>query len=332
MLGAMSPAFEVRDVEKRYGRPPRAVHALRGVSLAGEAGQVLGLLGPNGAGKTTTVKLLTGLIRPDAGKAFVLGSDPAEPAARRALGYLPESPALLLPLTGAELVDREGRLHGLPRAERRARTAVLLDRVGLGADVYERRVATFSKGERARVGLALALVGDPRVLFLDEPTDGLDPVGRRAVRDLLRALAKEGRAVMVNSHLLAEVEAVADHVVIIKAGKVVAQGATDALLGGGKAVYRLRLADPLDAAGLAALKARCPGLKGATTADGAGEATLVLPLESADAIDDLLDLVRGKGGRIRELRPRASLEDVFLDLMEAAPAAPTTAAPTGAAP
>jgi ABC-2 type transport system ATP-binding protein len=257
----MTPAFQAIDLTKRYGRG--GPEALRGVTLQGEPGELLGLLGPNGAGKTTTVKCLVGLVRPTSGRALIGGLDASSPEARRALGYLPEAPAFAAHLTAAELLDREGQLLGLPRAERRGRTATLLDRTGLTDQVWSRRVGTYSKGERARLGLALALMGDPAVLLLDEPTDGLDPVGRKDVRDLLRALREEGRAVMLNSHLLAEVEACCDRVIIIKAGKVLAQGRTDELLaGGGKgAVYRARLAAPLGDGALAALVTLVPGAR-----------------------------------------------------------------------
>src|SRR5690606_4964774 len=145
------PALEVRDLVKRY---PRArTEALRGVSLEGHPGQIVGLLGPNGAGKTTTVKCLVGLVRPTSGAALIHGEDAATPAARRRLGYMPEAAAHPPFLTAAELLDREGRLLELPRAERRARTATLLDRVGLTDGVWTRRVGTYSKGERARLSL-----------------------------------------------------------------------------------------------------------------------------------------------------------------------------------
>lgn len=312
------PAFEVRDLVKRY---PRArADALRGVSLQGHAGQIVGLLGPNGAGKTTTVKCLVGLVRPTSGLALIQGEDARSPAARRQLGYMPEAAAHPPYLTAAELLDREGCLLALPRAERRARTATLLDRVGLTDGVWSRRVGTYSKGERARLTLALALMGEPTVVLLDEPTDGLDPVGRKAVRELLRALRDEGKAVLVNSHLLSEVEACCDQVAIIKDGQVVARGATHELLAaaGHRTVYRVRLAAPLPPEAFAALCAAHPGAR----QDGA---ELTLPLDDPDAIDGAIDLLRGHGARLRELTLGASLEDVFLQAIGAAP-------PAGAAP
>ncbi len=320
------PAFEVRELVKRY---PRArADALRGVSLQGLPGQVVGLLGPNGAGKTTTVKCLVGLVRPTSGLALIQGEVAAAPGARRHLGYMPEAATHAPFLTAAELLDREGRLLGLARAERRARTATLLDRVGLVDRVWTRRVSTYSKGERARLSLALALVGEPSVLLLDEPTDGLDPVGRKAVRELLRALRDEGKAVLVNSHLLSEVEAVCDRVAIIKAGQVVAQGATHELLAGAgrRTVYRLRLAAPLPPPALAALVEAHPG----TRHDGV---ELTLPLDDPEAIDGALDLLRAQGGRLRELTPRDTLEDVFLEVIGATPpAADPDAGPAGEPP
>jgi ABC-2 type transport system ATP-binding protein len=152
-------------------------------------------------------------------------------------------------------------------------------------------------------------MGDPPVLLLDEPTDGLDPAGKKAARELLRELAREGRAVMLNSHLLGEVEATCDQVVIIKEGRVLAHGPTAELLAAKSAVYRLRLAEPPGDELLAALRATCPDA--ALQPDGA----LLLPLEAHEQLDEVVDLLRARGARLRELRPRATLEDVFLELV-----------------
>ncbi len=318
----MAMAFELRDVSKRYGR---RVEALRGVSLAGAPGEVVGLLGPNGAGKSTAVKCLAGLVRPDAGEARIGGEDARRPAARRALGYMPERPAYPEYCTAAEVLDLEGRLLGLSRAERRARTARLLDRVGLTDAVYRRRVRTYSKGERARLGVAVALMGEPAVALFDEPTDGLDPVGRKAVRELLLELRREGRAVLLNSHLLTEVEATCDRVVILKAGQVVAAGPREALQANRRAVYRVRLAAPPDEAlvdtiGGLAVAARCEG------------AELMVTLERPEEIDWVVDFLREQDASIRELRAETTLEEVFLDLVGAAPAGDASRPAPGVAP
>lgn len=307
----MPPAFELSCVSKRYGQ----VEALHEVSLAGHPGEVVGLVGENGAGKTTAVKCLVGLVRPSAGQALLLGAPATVTEVRAGLGYVPERPELPGWLTAAELIDREGRLLGLARPVRRERTARLLDLVGLQGDLWSRRVETWSKGERTRLALALALTGDPRVVLLDEPTDGLDPLGRRLVKDLVQRLRGEDRAVLLNSHILAEVEEVCDRVVILRAGRVVAQGRPAELRAARPgAAVQVRLGAPPDEADLVALRARWADAR----ADGE---RLELTLASLEETDALVDLLRGRGRSLRELRAQGSLEQAFLELVAPPPAA-----------
>src|SRR5438067_13910823 len=213
----MTSALAVRGLAKRYG----TVEALRGVDLTVEPGELVGLLGPNGAGKSTLVKIAVGLVRPSAGGAEVAGAPAGSLAARRSLGYLAE----LFRFPGWHSADEvlllHQRLSGSDGGERER--AELLELVGL-ADARRRRVEDMSKGMQQRLGIAQALVGSPSVLFLDEPTSALDPVGRRVVRELLERLRGRGVSVLLNSHLLSEVELVCDRVVILLAGKVVAAG------------------------------------------------------------------------------------------------------------
>src|SRR5581483_1247197 len=208
----MEAFVEVQDLAKTYsgGLFSQPVSALKGISFEIRPGELMGLLGPNGAGKTTTVKILSGLVAPTSGRAQLLGGAAGEPGARSQLGYLPERASWPEHLTGIECLEREGRIYGLSRDERKKRMERDVARVRL--EVAKRKVGTYSKGERARLGLALALLPDPKVLLLDEPTDGLDPLGRREVRDLLVELKKEGRAILLNSHLLSEAELCCDHV------------------------------------------------------------------------------------------------------------------------
>jgi len=211
------PALSATGLEKRYG----SVHALRGVDIEVGEGQLVGLLGPNGAGKSTLVKIACGLVRPTGGHAQVLGHPAGSLAARSGLGYLPELFRYPDWANGDEVLHLHQRLSGSRggSAERRE----LLELVGL-ADVGDRKVEEMSKGMQQRLGLAQALIGEPKLLLLDEPTSALDPAGRIAVRALLEELRRRGIAVLLNSHLLSEVELVCDHVVIIAKGATVASG------------------------------------------------------------------------------------------------------------
>jgi ABC-2 type transport system ATP-binding protein len=213
----MTSALAVRGLAKRYG----TVEALRGVDLTVEPGELVGLLGPNGAGKSTLVKIAVGLVRPSAGTAEVAGAPAGSLAARRALGYLAELFRFPGWHTADEVLLLHQRLTGSDGDERER--GELLELVGL-ADARRRRVEDMSKGMQQRLGIAQALVGSPRVLFLDEPTSALDPVGRRVVRKLLEELRGRGVAVLLNSHLLSEVELVCDRVAILLAGEVIAAG------------------------------------------------------------------------------------------------------------
>ena len=214
----MSPIVDIQGVAKRYGR----IEAVRGVTLALAEGEAVALVGHNGAGKTTLIKLILGLIQPGAGTLRVLGTDPASgrgAQARRALGFLPENVAFHGAMTGRELIGFYARLKGAPIADARA----LLDRVGLAA-AAGRRVATYSKGMRQRLGLAQALIGRPRLLLLDEPTSGLDPDSRRAFYATLTELRDEGVAILVSTHALAEIEDRVDRIAMMVQGRLVACG------------------------------------------------------------------------------------------------------------
>jgi ABC-2 type transport system ATP-binding protein len=214
---SVSVALAVSGLAKRYG----AVEALGGVDLEVGEGELVGLLGPNGAGKSTLVKIACGLVRPTAGHAEVCGARAGSHAARAAMGYLAEHFRFPGWTCGDELLELHQRLAGSDGGERER--AQLLELVGL-ADARDRRVEAMSKGMQQRLGIAQALVGSPRLLLLDEPTSALDPVGRRTVRTLLEELQRRGVSVLLNSHLLSEVELVCDRVVILLGGNVVAAG------------------------------------------------------------------------------------------------------------
>jgi ABC-2 type transport system ATP-binding protein len=213
----MAPALSVNDVRKSYG----PVHALRGVDLEVGPGELIGLLGPNGAGKSTLVKIVCGLVRPSGGSATVCGQPAGSPEAQAALGYLAELFRFPDWCTADELLALHQELSGSDGGP--AERLELLELVEL-ADVPDRAIGDMSKGMQQRLGIAQALIGDPRLLLLDEPTSALDPAGRRTVRALLEALRARGVSVLLNSHLLSEVELVCDRVAIIDHGAVVAAG------------------------------------------------------------------------------------------------------------
>ena len=220
----------------RVGFFARRVRAVEDLSFEVRAGEIFGLLGPNGAGKTTTLKMLLGFVKPTSGHAFIAGRRAGTVASRQQLGYLPENPALYEFLRGDEYLIFAGRLCGLSRADARKRTAELLERVGL-AGRADRPIRKFSKGMVQRLALAQALVGDPRIAILDEPMSGLDPIGRKDVRDLILQLRDEGRTVLFSTHILSDVEAICDRVGILVEGRLTDCGAlADLVAPGARAV------------------------------------------------------------------------------------------------
>src|SRR6202521_1271929 len=216
----MAAVVEVRDLHKRYrARDPWAV---QGVTFSLEPGRAFGLLGPNGAGKSTVVKAIVGLPRPDSGTVRLFGSTPDDQAARSQVGFAPEEPDFPKYLRADEVLDYFGQLLGLSATERRRRISEALDWSTLAGE--RREVRHFSKGMKQRLGLAQAILGRPKLLILDEPTSDLDPIGRRDVRALIDQLKASGVAVLLNSHLLSEVELVCDTVAILAKGRVLKEG------------------------------------------------------------------------------------------------------------
>ena len=218
--------IEVRDLRKAFGK----VTAVDGVGFRANDGQITGLLGPNGAGKTTTLRMLYTLLRPDRGQVMVDGVDASDDpeAVRRKLGVLPDSRGLYKRLTSRENIRYFGRLHGIDDATIAARTQTLVDALDMG-DIIDRRTEGFSQGQRVKTAIARALVHDPRNVILDEPTNGLDVMATRAMRRFLHRLRDEGRCVLFSSHIMQEVAALCDRIVIIAHGRVVAEGTADEL-------------------------------------------------------------------------------------------------------
>ncbi len=215
------------------------VRALDGVSLTVPRGSVFGLLGPNGSGKTTIIKLLLGLARPTGGRAVVLGKPAGDQKARARLGYLPEESYLYPFLSGNQTLDFYGKLFGMPKQLRRQRSEQLLETMGIDARDRNRRVGSYSKGMARRIGLAQALINDPDLIILDEPTTGLDPIGTVQMKKLIKQLQQEGKTVFLSSHLLADVEDVCDRILILYRGRVKVLGTVEELLSL-KDVFELR--------------------------------------------------------------------------------------------
>ena len=309
------PAIDTSGLSKTYGRR-RPVRALEPLDLRVEAGETFGLLGPNGAGKTTLVKLLLGLAHPTAGTATLFGQSIRAPEARRPVGYLPEGHRFPPFLTARETLDLFARMSGLDAARRHAKAAELLDLVRL-AGVADRHVGTFSKGMLQRLGIAQALMNDPRLVFLDEPTDGVDPVGRREIRSLIERLRDDGVTVFLNSHLLSEVERICTRVAILKDGSLVRMGTVDELTWQGRA-WRL-VSSALSPATRDALGDALV-IDDATHTDGLVRSHLTLP--DRPALNAALDRLRADGVEVESLEPaRQSLEDLFVEVVSA-PSAP----------
>ncbi len=207
----------------------KKVRAVAGVSFEVRRREIFGFLGPNGAGKTTTLKMLMGLIFPTAGAGYLFGRRVPDVAAQRRLGFLPENPYFYDYLTGEELIDLMGRLFGLDRVERRKRARMLLERVGLGR-AGDRALRKYSKGMLQRLGIAQALINDPELVVLDEPMSGLDPIGRKEIRDLIRDLRGEGKTILFSTHILSDVELLCDRVGIVVGGRLRDAGPIDQLL------------------------------------------------------------------------------------------------------
>jgi ABC-2 type transport system ATP-binding protein len=228
------PVIEIIGLEKQYSVGfwrKKTKHALKGLTLAIEEGEIFGFLGPNGAGKTTTLKLLMGLVRPTAGTARILGMEIDDLRVKSQIGFLPEQPYFYDTLTARELLEYYAQLSGVPAKERCTRVEAMLERVGL-KDVSQVQLRKFSKGMLQRVGIAQAILHSPKVVFLDEPMSGLDPMGRREVRDLIETLKQEGKTVFFSTHILSDAEALCGRVAIINHGELRGVGAVADLTSG----------------------------------------------------------------------------------------------------
>lgn len=311
----MPTAVTTRELAKTYtdafGRNP--VHALQPLDLVVEEGEIFGLLGPNGAGKTTLVKLLLGLARPSQGEATLFDRSIRDPEARRAIGFLPENHRFPDYLTARQTLRLYARLADVPSAERDPRADELLDRVRLEA-AADRKVKTYSKGMMQRLGLAQAMMSRPKLLFLDEPADGVDPVGRSEIRDLMLEERERGTTLFLNSHLLSEIERVCTRVAILKEGRLVRQGTVEELTTD-RRVWRLRCTPVPDEVASRIGRSLRP------VDDEPDETGLVeYRLRAADrsALNGRLDVLRAADVEIESVEPlRRSLEDFFVEIVSA---------------
>lgn len=294
-------AIDLTHVEKIYrGR----VYALRGVSMRVHRGEVFGLLGPNGAGKSTLVKIMMTVVRPTRCDGSLLGSPVGYKQTLSRVGYLPENHRFPRYLTGRQTLDFFAALSKVTRRDRRKRIDSLLETVGM-TDWADRKVGVYSKGMMQRIGLAQALMNDPDLVLLDEPTDGVDPMGRRDIREVIRSLRERGKTIFVNSHLLGELEMICDRVAILVAGLVARQGTLDELAAL-RQRYEVEVDGDLDGA-IEGLPAISPAI------ELSGRIIRLNTTDSAD-VQPLIDLLRRQGLIIRRVEPvRPSLEDLFIE-------------------
>ncbi len=282
----------------------KVVAAVKGVSFDVRRGEIFGFLGPNGAGKTTTIKILTGLIRPSGGQAFLFNQAVPSPAARKNLGFLPENPYVYPYLTPREFVEMCGQLSGMSGSKLRSRTMECLTKVGI-AYAADRQVRRLSKGMLQRTGLAAALVSDPEMLILDEPMSGLDPVGRKEVRDIIFAEREAGRTIFFSTHILQDVEAMCDRVTILRQGEVVVSGAIRSLLRGEVLRTDVVLANLQDETKAA--------LESAGYAVEQRPGVAMVAVEGEGKVADVLRLALDGGAQVVEVAPhKETLEDLFM--------------------
>ncbi|WP_437976503.1 ABC transporter ATP-binding protein [Sorangium sp. So ce295] len=297
-------ASSVRKVYRGFFRRSGGQTALAGLDIAIQRGAAFGLIGLNGAGKTTFIKTLLGVVRPTSGTVRVLGGEPEDPGVRARIGYLPERLFLPSAFTPRQFLASVARMKGLSPGEGALRP--LVERVGLGVD-SDRKIGGFSKGMRQRLGLAAALLGQPELLVLDEPTDGVDPLGRAEIRRILGEERARGATLFLNSHLLSETERICDRIGILAGGRLVREGALVELCGS-ETAYRVRFADGADAARLAALGFRAID----------GEGGWRLEAESPATLNEALDQARRAGALLVELsRDLRDLEDVLAEALGA---------------
>jgi ABC-2 type transport system ATP-binding protein len=298
--------LEVRGLRKIFhiGFFRKRIEAVKGVSFSVKRGEIFGLLGPNGAGKTTTIKSILRLIFPTEGEIEIFGRSAGDREAAKRVGYMPENPYVYQYLKPHEFLDLCGRLVGIPKHERRQRSDEMIDMVGLRHAV-DRPIGKFSKGMMQRIGLAQALLHEPELLVLDEPMSGLDPIGRKEVRDVLLEQRARGKTLLFTSHILSDVELLCDRVVIMQMGEITSEGQVAELLESAGHRVEIRLGR--------ASQAIRDSLRSRGTIVDHAEGSVTLRVEGEKAIEEVLRISSAAGARLEAMMPeRQSLESLFL--------------------
>lgn len=303
----MTQALKVENLHKsfRVGFIPKKKEILKGISFAVGRGEIFGYLGPNGAGKTTTIKCILGLIFPDRGKIEIFEKTHLDLSAKEKVGFLPENPYFYDYLTAREFLDFYGQLFRIRKTEREAKIGHLLKLVGLSraANIQLRK---FSRGMLQRVGLAQALINDPSLVLLDEPLGGLDPLGRKEIRDIIVRLKAEGKTVFLSSHILQDIEMICDRVAIIVNGRIVNEGALQDLISE-KILYTEITISGLGKGELNSL-GECVSIHGGRT---------LLKVFAEENVDKIIELVQQRNGKIHSLVPKTeTLEDIFVEMVK----------------
>ena len=308
----MEYVVEINNLSKDYETgflKKKRVRALDDLTLNVKGGQIFGFLGGNGAGKTTTIKLLMSLMFPTSGSAKILGLDIADVQMHRRIGYCPENPYFYDYLTAQELMDYFGQLFGLDAKTRRTKTEELLTAVGLEEKDWRRQLRKYSKGMLQRVGLAQSLINEPEIVFMDEPMSGLDPVGRREIRELIASLREKGLTVFMSTHILSDIEALCDEVAILRNGKLAASGnLNDLLVNSGE--HRM-LEVSVQGVAADAIREQIEFIAGATISAKPNGANIQI-LDESD-LDAVLTITRDAGGHLISVQPvKQSLEELFV--------------------
>jgi ABC-2 type transport system ATP-binding protein len=309
----MYKIIEIQDLNKDYETGfwrKKTTRALDGLSLTVHEGQIFGFLGGNGAGKTTTIKILMRLLFPTGGSAKILGEDISSVDMHRHVGFCPENPYFYDYLTPLELFNYFGKLFGFGTSRREAKTKDLLSRVGLSERDWSKQLRKFSKGMLQRVGIAQSLINDPKLVFLDEPMSGLDPIGRREIRELIAGLPAAGTSVFMSTHILSDAEALCDEVAILRSGRVAATGRIEDLLDVGDGAEQFEIL--VKGASFDSIKASVAGEDNLDVSESSGFVMIRVPNEPG--IDLALASARKCGASIVSINPvRGSLEDYFHD-------------------